>query len=328
MSTKLTKVAAAAGALAFTAFAGEAWAIEGNTPYLAGVSIGIPIGALPPPGFYASDDNVIISGGLRNNNGDPANFGGGRGINANAYLNIPSVLWVPTWQPLGFMNATIAFDVVEPYIQQSFNETAVGILPTTAAAFFNTIIGANVSWNYHPFFFKVGLGFYLPDGDWQNKVANNTWTFEPDFAVTWLNNGWNLTAHAVFDFQTVDDKGSFVGLPAKYQSGDLFFLDLTAGKSFGKWTFGGGANYSQQLNNDHISNTLACAAFGIAASSCDTPALAGIQGQGNQHMRVLIGPYMGYNFGPAEINAKILFTVHAENAFQSSFYHIGFSFPF
>ena len=324
MSTKLTKLLAAAGALAVTAFAGEAWALEGNTPYLPGVSIGIPTGALPPPGFYTSMDNVIISGGLRNDSGNSPNLGDGNGLNANAYLFIPSILWVPTWQPLGFMNATIAFDAVEPYVQQSFNRN----IPATAAGFFNTIIGANVGWNWAPFFFKVGLGFYLPDGDWQSGIANNTWTFEPDFALSWLSNGWNLTAHAIFDFQTSDNKGHFAGLPATYQSGDIFFLDLTAGKSFGKWTFGGGANYTQQLSNDHISSTLACGAFGIAGSSCDTPAIAGIQGKGNLQQRVLIGPYMGYNFGPAEVNAKILYTVHAANAFQSSFYHVGFSFPF
>jgi hypothetical protein len=324
MSTKLTKLLAAAGAVAFTAFAGEAWALEGNTPYLPGVSVGIPQGALPPPGFYASMDNVIISGSLKNDSGNNPNLGDGNGLNANAYLFIPSILWVPTWQPLAFMNATIAFDAVEPYVQQSFNRN----IPATAAGFFNTIIGGNVSWNYHPFFFKVGLGFYLPDGTWQSGIANNTWTFEPDFAVTWLNNGWNLTAHAIFDFQTEDDRAHFAGLPAHYQSGDIFFLDLTAGKSIGKWTFGVGGNYTQQLNNDHISNTLACAVFGIAASNCDTPAIAGIQGKGNVQQRVLVGPFLGYNFGPAEINAKVLYTVHAENAFQSSFYHIGFSFPF
>jgi hypothetical protein len=324
MSTKFTKLVAAAGALALTAFAGEAWALEGNTPYLPGVSVGIPIGALPPPGFYASDDNVIISGSLKNNSGNDAHLAPGVGLNANAYLNIPSILWVPTWQPLGFMNATIAFDAVEPYVQQSFNLN----IPATAAAFFNTIIGANVSWNYHPFFFKVGLGFYLPDGNWQDGIANNTWTFEPDFAVTYLNNGWNFTAHAIIDFQTEDDRGHFAGIPAHYQSGDIFFLDLTAGKSIGKWTFGVGGNYTRQLNNDHISNTLACAVFGLPGTSCDTPAIAGIQGKGNVQNRVLVGPFLGYNFGPAEINAKVLYTVHAENGFQSSFYHIGFSFPF
>jgi hypothetical protein len=168
---------ATAGALAFTAFAGEAWAVEGNTPYQPGISVGIPIGALPPPGFYASDDNTIINGGLKDGSGNNTTA---IHANVNQYVNIPSVLWAPTWQPLSFMNATMAFDAVVPFVQQSFATNPPGALPPTASGFFNTILGANVSWNYQPFFFKVGLGFYLPDGDWTGGIANNTWTFEPD----------------------------------------------------------------------------------------------------------------------------------------------------
>ena len=315
-SYELTKLIAAAGALGFTAFAGEAWAEQGNTPYLPGVSVGIPIGALPPPGFYASDNNVIINGGLKDGSGNSTKFP--LNSNVNAYLNIPSLLWSPTWQPLGFMNATIAFDLVEPYVQQSF---AGVVTPPTASGFFNTIIGANVSWNYHPFFFKVGLGVYLPDGDWQSGIANNYATFEPDFAVSWLSEGWNLTAHAIFDFQLEDTH-------AHYQSGDLFFLDLTAGKSFGKWSTGIGGNYTQQLQNDKLTSSTACAALGQGGSSCVVPAIPGLRTSGNQLQKILVGPYLGYNFGPAEINAKVLAGVHAENGFNATFYHVGFSFPF
>jgi hypothetical protein len=315
---KLSKILSAvgAGALAVAGWAGDAWAIEGNTPYLPGVSVGIPIGALPPPGFYFSDDNVIINGGLKDGGGNSTKFP--LNSNANAYLNIPSILWVPTWQPLQFMGATIAFDAVEPYIQQSF---AGVVTPATAGGFFNTIVGANVSWNMHPFFFKAGLGFYLPDGDWQSGIANNTWTFEPDFAVSWLNNGWDLTAHVILDFQTEDTH-------AHFQSGDIFYLDLTAGKSIGKWTFGIGGNYTQQLNGDKFTSAATCAALGLPGSSCTVPAIPGLRSNGNELEKILVGPFIGYNFGPAEVNAKVLSGVEAKNGFNSTFYHLGVSFPF
>jgi hypothetical protein len=315
------KLIAGAGALAFTAFAGEAWALEGPTPYLPGVSIGIPIGALPPPGFYASDDNVIIEGGLRNNSGN--NLPG----NVSVYLNIPSVLWVPTWQPFGFLgNPTFAMAFVQPYLQQNLDFSGLvgpGV-KSISNGFFNTIISPlNLSWNFHPFFFKAGLAVYLPDGYTQNNtipgtsirvtslsaIANNFTTFEPDFALTWLDNGWNLTAHAVLDFNTTNDD-------TKYSSGDVFYLDLTAGKSIGKWSFGVGANYTQQFTNDTRP----------AQSVGPVVVLPGVNG--NKLQEVLVGPYMGYNFGPVELNAKILFGVHAENTFQSNFYHFGASFPF
>jgi hypothetical protein len=308
MSTKLTKLIAAAGAIAFTAFAGEAWAENGPTPLLPGGSVGIPIGALPPPGFYAADTNVILNGGLKNGSGNDV-----PGVNANVYLQVPSLLYVPTWQPLGFMNATIAFDVVQPY-----NFVAVNPGPGVTGLF-NTIVGANVSWNFAPFFVKTGLGLYLDDGDW-HTVANHTWTFEPDVAITWLSNGWNLTAHAIMDFQTED--------PRHFQSGDLFSLDLTAGKSFGKWSFGVGGNFTQQINDDKFTSTAACAAVGLPGSSCSFPAIPGVRSSGNKLQQILVGPYMGYNFGPAEINLKVLSGVHAENALNLTQYYIGFSFPF
>jgi hypothetical protein len=74
-SSTLLKTIAAFGAVAVTAWAGEAMALEGPTPYLPGVTVGIPIGALPPPGIYFSDNNVILEGGLKDNNGNslPAN---------------------------------------------------------------------------------------------------------------------------------------------------------------------------------------------------------------------------------------------------------------
>ena len=150
MTSKLVKLAATAGAVAFAAWAGNAYALEGNSPYLPGVSVGIPSGALPPAGFYASDDNVIITGGFKNNSGND------RGGNVNVYLNIPSVLWVPGWNILG---ATHAAAIVEPYAMQNVNVGPnSGSTNSTSSGMFNTIISPiNLGWNFHPFFFKVGL---------------------------------------------------------------------------------------------------------------------------------------------------------------------------
>jgi hypothetical protein len=54
-SSKRLKAIAALGAVAVTAWAKDTMALEGPTPYLPGGSVGIPIGVLPPPGFYFSD---------------------------------------------------------------------------------------------------------------------------------------------------------------------------------------------------------------------------------------------------------------------------------
>ena len=106
----------------------------------------------------------------------------------------------------------------------------------------------------------------------------------------------------MFDFNTNDNH-------TNYQSGDVFYLDYTVSKSFGKWTFGAGGNYTKQFTGDTING-------------------AQVNGNGNEAQHILLGPLMGYNFGPAEINAKALFGVEAENTANASFYHLGVSFPF
>jgi hypothetical protein len=306
-SSKRLKAIAALGAVAVTAWAKDTMALEGPTPYLPGGSVGIPIGVLPPPGFYFSDNNVILEGGLKDNNGNnlPAN--------ASVYLNIPSALWVPNFKIFG---ATYAAALVQPYIQQNLDLAGLGAGKSISNGFFNTIVSPyNLSWNFHPFFIKTGLGIYLKDGYYQSNtlpsgvkvtsaaaIANNFWTFEPDLALTYLEDDWNLTLHAVFDFNTKNTT-------TNYQSGDVFYLDFTAGKSFGKWSVGAGGNISQQFNNDVSRGAV-------------------VNGNGHRFQQILLGPYAGYDFGPASVNARILQSVQAENGFNTSQYHLGISFPF
>ncbi len=305
MTSKLVKIVATAGVVAAAGWAGQALALEGNSPYLPGVSVGTPVGALPPPGFYFADDNVIITGGLRNNSGNnlPANV--------TAYLNIPSVLWAPGINILG---ATYAAVLIEPYSQQNLNLTQVGGGSSIQSGMFNTIIvPIQLSWNFHPFFVSTGVGIYANDGDTQTiavtggrksvGIANDFWTFEPDVAVSYLDNGWDFTAKAVFDINTKDTD-------TDYQSGTVFYLDLTASKNIGKWNVGIGGNYTQQISND--------SGFGAPSSAAG----------GGKIEHVLVGPLVGYNFGPAEVDFKALFGVQAENTFNASFYHLSVSFPF
>lgn len=257
------------GALALTVWPGDARAQEGPTPYLPGVSVGIPIGALPPPGVYFSDDNVAVEGGLKDNKGNSL------AANASAYLNLPSVLWVPDVKIFG---ATYAVTLTQPYIQQNLDLSGLGAGKAISNGFFNTIVSPyNLSWNLPPFFIKTGLGVYRKDGYYQSNasplggrvtsaaaIANNFWTFEPDLALTYLENDWDLTHHALVDVNTKN-------ATTNYQSGDVFYLDFTAGKSFGKWTVGGGGNITQQFTNDVAQGAV-------------------VNGNGHRIERLLVGP--------------------------------------
>src|SRR5579863_5950481 len=204
--SNLSKIIAALGGVALMSWAGAASALEGPSPFLPGVSIGAAAGALPPPGFYGVDQNVILTGPGTDNNGHNTV------VNLKTYLNIPTVIWSPNLQLLGAQFSTA---LTQPYVVQTIDVNSVGI---SSIGIFNTIISPfNLSWNLgNGLFVKTGLGIYIPDGTYQNitvgalhaanpnSIANNFWTFEPDFGISYLAGGLQLTAHAVFDFNTTN----------------------------------------------------------------------------------------------------------------------------
>ena len=133
-----------------------------------------------------------------------------------------------------------------------------------------------------------------------SAIANNFYTFEPDIALSWLQGGWNFYRARRVRLQ--HERRSH-----QHPVGQRVLPRLHRVEVVGKWTFGAGGNYTKQFTCDTGSgNTSGC----------------------NEAQHVLAGPLMGYNFGPAEINAKALFGVSAENAANASFYHLGVSFPF
>jgi len=146
------------------------------------------------------------------------------------------------------------------------------------------------------FYVKFGLSFQLPIGDIIRQghhlvpvsLANNTWTFEPDLGISWLHDGWNLSAHNVIDFQTRDEA-------TNYQSGDVFYLDLTATKTFGNWTAGLGGNVSQQFTDDYQDGVK-------------------VNGNGNRWFHLLMGPIASYDgFSPVSIKFLGLIGLRAKN---------------
>jgi hypothetical protein len=319
----LSRILAAAGAVAVTGWAGEAFALEDLSPYLPTISVGAPVGALPPPGYYAGDQNVLIRGHVNNAYGDTVQVGPGKEeIGIQSYLNIPSVLWVIPKQVLG---ATYGVAVVQPYVQQSLAFGPGGSAATQASGLFNTIIvPLNMSWQLPwNLFADVAFGIYFPDGYSKNtpnpgpqipgvigpkvvtlnNIANNFWTFEPGIALSWLSNGWDITGHLVFDFNTENTD-------TKYQSGNVGYFDYTFGKTLGKWSVGVGGNFTQQGSGDKILGTT------ITAPG------------GGRLRQAFIGPFAGYDFGPATLAIKYMYGFAAQNAGQVSFLYLNAGFPF
>src|SRR5579883_3422312 len=137
--TSVSKVIVAGlGAAAVVSWAGAASAMEGATPYQPGISIGAPAGALPPPVFYFLDDNVIITGPVKDHGGHDVH------VNVNVYNNNPTLIWSPNLQLFGAQFSTA---VTQPYVMQTIN-LANGTALGTENGIFNTVISPlNLSWN-------------------------------------------------------------------------------------------------------------------------------------------------------------------------------------
>src|SRR5271154_3697751 len=58
-----------AGACSSCMVAENAHALEGIAPFLPGVTIGVPVGALPPPGLYFDTANTTFGMNVKNDQG-------------------------------------------------------------------------------------------------------------------------------------------------------------------------------------------------------------------------------------------------------------------
>lgn len=291
------------GSISLCTLIGQAFALEGQSPYPPGISVGADAGALPPPGLYGALDTFYVTGTAADNSGRKIPINGIRVATA------PSVLWVPE---LELLNARLGVLAAQPVIWQRADATQVGNGTMVAHGFFNPFISPiNLQYKLpYDLYTRLGLGFYLPIGNYIQQgnrqspisVANNTWTIEPDLGLSWLSNGWNLSVHSLIDFQTTNNA-------TNYSSGNVFYLDLTTTKTIGRWTFGVGGNYTQQFTDDFKNGML-------------------VNGNGNLMQHVLLGPVAYYNFGPFSVKALGLFGLRATNDINASFFHIVFAGPF
>ena len=116
---------------------------------------------------------------------------------------------------------------------------------------FNTyIVPVELSWKFGTsgFAVKTGVGIYLPDGCTTGAAklgceANPYTTYQPEVILSYLKDGWNLTAAFYEEFNTANRV-------TNYTTGDIFHVDMTATKTIGKWTFGPVAYYVAQVTDD------------------------------------------------------------------------------
>jgi hypothetical protein len=174
-----------------------------------GVTMGLPLGSSYPPGLYFSD---------------LAHYGSGPTKTVTA--DVPSLTWSPGWQFLGAnYQASILAMGIEVWVPPK----------TFKHDIFNPLImPLSLSWNLgHGIFASFSQGFYLPVATgtaFTTAGETSGAAFEERGALSYLNDGWILSANTIFGITTPDA----VGL----KQPDYFNVDWTAAHVFGRWKLG------------------------------------------------------------------------------------------
>jgi hypothetical protein len=200
------------GAAVLAASSGAALAAsELPSGSLTGLAIGAPL----PVGVYAVS---ISSYG--------SNSGGVSGQNV-AYSAPLWLYWSTPWQIGG---GRISFSTMT-----AIADAWGGAFPATGVdSFLNTLVEGGISWSLHNGF-NVGIhaGAWLPSTQTVAVALGRDYTaFQGLGAVSYVANGWNLTALVGYNSGGGGAPGTSTGQSASYT------LDLTAAKKYGKFETG------------------------------------------------------------------------------------------
>ncbi|MDR3489169.1 MAG: transporter [Bradyrhizobium sp.] len=279
MNSKTLLAAAGIAAFAFS----PAYATEGGDQMTKpGALIGSSAG-VPPPGIYMFNQVFTYQANLAGPGTAALNPPGTHKTGVQAAVDVQGFLFVPGWT---FLGASYDAVIVQPFVMQSLGNP----INAQAAGMFNTyIVPVELSWKLGTsgFAVKTGLGIYLNDATVNGAnglggQGNPYWTYQPELILSYLKDGWNLTAAIYAEFNTANTV-------THYTTGDLLHADFTATKTIGKWTFGPVAYYVGQVSND----------------SCPTSCIATGESTLLHSQRYdvwAVGGLVGYDFGPASLS--------------------------
>ena len=261
MSFKNTVAAVAFGSLALGATTTASYA---NSEIQPGITTGIPLGAPLPEGVF-----VIQMPNYGYRDASP-------GQNVGAL--VPAwVIWSTPWTLFG---GHVMFDAASPMA----NVNVHGVL--NRGGFANPIIDSQLKWDLgNGFFGGVQAGVYLPvETDLSVLgISRNFASFQAVGALSYLKDGWNLTATGIFGTGRSGDYFSQAGSYAP----DWVNVDVTATKKFGKFEFG---------------------FVGFGSADLDSP----VPGYAKQS-QIALGGLVGYDFGPLNLQFKFTRDVMEQN---------------
>jgi hypothetical protein len=299
---------------------------------LRGATMGVPLGAAPPPGLYFDVLTFIGPNGVGvGQNSAAAGADNGKGLTVFGEAIAPALVWSTGWN---FLGANPTFAVIQPLYTVAGLQTdgGAGAAPPFAfgnGAFFenvhNTIWSSSLSWNlgsgWHA---SAGFNFQGPDGSQYNGTLNQDyWTFSPTLALAYLTKDWKVTANFDYDIHTASagHTGTYAALATigaiptslaqeigdGYTTGNQAFLDWTAAYKVGKWSFGPTGYFKWQTTSDSPGSGLTCA---------QVTAMLGPSLSCGSATDVALGAMLGYNLGIANFEVYVTDSVYTRDDFS------------
>jgi hypothetical protein len=284
---KALLAAAGVAALAFSpANAYEGGAAQTKSGSFIGASAG-----MPPPGIYMFNQVFTYQSNFAGPGTSSLPTFAGKHVGVQAAVDVQGFIFVPGWT---FLGATYDALIVQPFVMQSVGDP----VNLQASGAFNTyFVPVELTWKLGTsgFVTKAGLAFYAPTGTIQgpagiSNVGKPFFTFQPEFALSYLKDGWNLTAFLYEEFNTANTRD-------RYTNGDIFHLDFTATKTIGKWTFGPVGYYVAQVTDDKCPVGVCTATHPGVVSPTGV-----IIGNAQRFQVFALGGLVEYNFGAASFS--------------------------
>jgi hypothetical protein len=324
-------VAVAALAMGATqGFAVEPGDFQAN---LRGVTIGIPLGAAPPPGLYMGVTTFIGANDVGvGQNSAAAGANGGNGLTVFGEMLAASLVWSTGWNVLG---GNLTFAAVQPFftvagLDTNCPFTCNGTPPIALGngSFWenvhNTIWSSSLSWNWkNGWFTSLGFNFQAPDGSqYMGTLNQDYWTFSPTFAIAYLSKDWHLSMNVNYDIHTASKGNTGIyaailqaggALPGGinpgngYTTGNQLFIDWAAKYNFGKWQVGPVGYFKWQTTADSPGGGYTCATLTAtlgASLSC------------GRATDIALGAMVGINLGAANFEVYATDSVYTRDDFR------------
>lgn len=285
-------------------------AVQAREPGIApqfppGQTLGLANAVSPPPGLYLMNRLAWYDAQLRDD--------AGRAL--GQHVTVRSEALQLTWVPgVTLVGATYKAFVNLPLVDMTVTRTSPatgrpGRYHTSGLAD-PKVQPLDLSWSLGDgWFVGAGLGVYVPVGTYHTNadinIGQHFWTVEPSLAVTWLKDGWNASAHLLYDVNS-ENKANH------YRSGDQVFVNATLTYNIAGWDVGPVGYYQKQVTEDRNGGGRATFRGTTAAPS----------------EQLAAGLLASHALGPAKVTAFVTRDIEARNTLGGDKLWLNMSLPF